>query len=105
MRMKASHLAAICAVFALQPVCASAEQTVAVYVAKNGHTLTATFNDQDDSVSLLLPDKHQVRLQRAAAASGIRYTLGRQEFWSHRDEASYSVGGKTMFQGREKAAP
>jgi len=77
-----------------------AAKTVTVtFVSATGEQVTATFDREADSVSLVLPDSSTIRLPRAMSASGARYANDRMVFWEHQGKASLWIDDKLIFTG------
>jgi len=74
----------------------------AVYAAEDGAELTARFDTKKNTVEVTLPDGRTVTLPRAVSGSGARYSDGRETFWEHQGEATYTVGEETLFRGMNK---
>jgi hypothetical protein len=72
-----------------------------VFVSDSGQTMRAVYRD-DDSVTLTLPDGSTELLPIAMSGSGARYAAGDREWWEHQGEATYSVGEKPVFHGRQQ---
>ena len=72
----------------------------AVYISERGSRLTACFNKNSHTVTVLLPNGREVTLPLAVSASGARYSNDRETFWEHHGEASYWINKKLAFRGK-----
>lgn len=75
---------------------------VGIFVSKSGKMLRAEYDNGNDEVVIVLPDKSEVRLHRDVSASGSRYTGDGAEFWEHHGEATYRVDGEVLFVGERR---
>ena len=71
----------------------------AVYLSEDGKYLTAIFNSETRTVTVVSAKGHKAILPQAVSASGIRYSNGKEIFWEHQDNASFWQNGKLVFQG------
>ena len=66
-------------------------------------TVAATFNNDEETVTVTYNSLGTVTLPRAVSASGVRYANVDESivFWEHQGEATISQGGKVVFQGQK----
>jgi len=74
-------------------------QVAAAYTAADGKQLEACFDLERNVVVVRLPDGTVTTLPSAIAASGARYTDGKQTFWEHQGTGRYWMGEKLLFEG------
>lgn len=77
-----------------------ARQVPATYIAADGKQADACFDQGRNRVSIRLPDGETVSLPLAISASGSRYSDGTRTFWEHQGIGRYSVGERTLFEGK-----
>jgi membrane-bound inhibitor of C-type lysozyme len=68
------------------------------YVSKNGVRLEVVFNNDRDCVTVTLPGR-KIVMERALAASGVKYARGNESFWEHQGKGRYLVGETVIFEG------
>ena len=71
-----------------------------VYVSATGERLTAVFDNAAGTVRVTLPGGRQVTLPQALSGSGARYSDGKETFWEHHGDGTYTVGDKVVFEGK-----
>ena len=71
-----------------------------VYVSASGERLTAVFDNAARTVHVTLPGGREVTLPQAVSGSGARYSDGKETFWEHHGDGTYSVGDKVVFEGK-----
>jgi len=71
---------------------------VGVFVSTTGEILRAAYND-NDTVTLTLPDGSTDVLPIAVSGSGARYAADNREWWEHQGEGTYSVDDQPVFRG------
>lgn len=99
-KMKSACLILIATLSMAMPASANEDYLAGVYLSESGEKMTASFNNQEHTVSLLLPNQKTVTLHLAISGSGARYTKGDSEFWEHHGQATYSENGKIIFVGK-----
>ncbi len=72
---------------------------VARYCSGEGKMATATFDLIRNLVTVALPDGRRVTLPAAPAASGARYSDGRETFWEHQGSGRFFKGETLLFEG------
>ena len=75
-----------------------------VFVSASGQTIRADYRD-NGTVTLTFTDGTTRILSHAVSGSGARYVSGRDEWWEHQSEATYSINEKPMFRGKLKPKP
>lgn len=71
-----------------------------VYVSASGERLTAVFDNAARTVRVTLPGGREVTLPQALSGSGARYSDGKETFWEHHGDGTYSVGDQVVFEGK-----
>ena len=71
-----------------------------VYVSASGERLTAVFDNAARTVRVTLPGGREVTLPQAVSGSGARYSDGKETFWEHHGDGTFSVGDKVVFEGK-----
>jgi len=75
-----------------------------VFISDSGQAVRAAYRD-DDTVMLTFPDGRTEILNLAVSASGARFVAGKNEWWEHQGEATYSVNDELVFTGRLQRQP
>ena len=84
-----------------QPVAApAAVLPPVVYVSASGERLTVVFDNAARTVRVTLPGGREVTLPQAVSGSGARYSDGKETFWEHHGDGTFSVGDKVVFEGK-----
>jgi membrane-bound inhibitor of C-type lysozyme len=83
-----------------QPADAPAALPPVIYVSASGERLTAVFDNAAGTVRVTLPGGRQVTLPQAVSGSGARYSDGKETFWEHHGDGTYSVGDQVVFEGK-----
>lgn len=76
--------------------------TTVSYVSVKGEVLTASFDTNSNHVHVTLPDNQAISLPISISGSGARYSNAFETFWEHQGKATYSKGGKVIFEGTAK---
>lgn len=76
-----------------------ARTATAVYRSADGKTASATFDLEQDQVTVTLPDGRTVTLPAAPSASGARYSSTSETFWEHQGSARFFSGDTIIFEG------
>ena len=79
------------------------EQVQAVYFSDTGEQMAARFDLPAKTVTVTLPDGHDVTLPVAVSASGARYSNGKETFWEHQGIGRFFVGEELRFEGAQRA--
>lgn len=79
---------------------ASGGEVRATFVDGGGAVLLAVFDNAAGTVAVTLPGGREVTLPRAVSGSGARYSDGRETFWEHQGEATFTSGEEVLFEGR-----
>jgi len=81
-----------------------ARTATAVFRSADGKTLAATFDLEQDQVTVTLPDGRVVTLPSAPSASGARYGNDDEIFWEHQGTARFFTGDTVIFEGMVEPA-
>ncbi len=82
------------------PSQADSESIQATFECKNDHSITAVFDNKNNTVQLSLSDGRQITLPRALSADGARYANGDESFvfWNVGDTAFITEGERTTYE-------